>query len=92
MQLGVIVGNRWIQQVHPVFEAVIVPLDQSLLKKLVSQHRFPLLPLDLHFHNCTGCWHVRTKDSIEVFTSGNSVFSTYILTECDGLVSSVHSC
>ena len=66
---------------------VIVLINQSLLKKQVSQHRFSLLPLDLHFHDCTGCWHVRTKDSIEVFASGDSVFSTSIRTECDGCCS-----
>ena len=53
---------------------VIELLDQSLLEKLISPHRFSLLPHNLHFHDCTGCWHVRTKDPIEVFPSWDTLF------------------
>ena len=49
VQLGVIVGNRWIQQVHPVFEwrdcadRSVVPEEAGITTSLFATAARPLL-------------------------------------------------
>ena len=47
----------------------------ALQRRTLSSHDLRLL-LDLHFQDCVRGLYVRGKDSIEVFASGSSVFST----------------